>query len=237
MKHPWIVVALLFAFAPAVAQADTPIRTVVYRYSMDARGFYGAPSIAGGMVTENGAEGTTGGTGTVRVDVIKATPDGGLLVDVTQDIDRELKPLQTLRCAVYGRTQDVVCDQNLGATSSETVLLTYFGRYFYEPSRVDASGRWHTTPTIHDKGVQIDNNFTVTKTNGNQLTIAINRTEKGGGYEATTQGTLLYDAAMDVPDYIKVAASTQRSGEQGDMNVELKLTSDSMASQSGQSSH
>ncbi|MBV8636485.1 MAG: hypothetical protein JO322_00230 [Candidatus Eremiobacteraeota bacterium] len=237
MKRVFLVLAVLFALAPVAVHADTPLRTVVYRYSMDARGFFGAPSIQGGMVTENGGSGTTGGTGTVRVDVVKATPDDGLLVDVTQNIDRELHPLQTLRCAIYGRTEDVVCDQNIGATSTETVLLTYFGRYFYEPSRVDSSGHWHTSPVIHDKGVQIDNDFTVTKKDGDLLTMHIDRIEKGGGYVATTQGSLVYDTAYEVPDYIKVAASTQRSGEQGDMNVELKLLSDSMAPRSGQSSH
>ncbi len=243
MKRRYPVIAsllplLLLWICPLVARADGPLRTVVYHYSMDARGFFGAPSMHGyGIVTENGAAGTAGGTGTVRVDVINATPDGGLVVDVTQNVDRALHPLQTIRCAIYGRTQDVVCDQNIGPTSTETVLLTYFGRFFYEPSRVDSGGHWHTSPQIHDKNVLIDNDFTVTKTDGNVLSVKIARTEKGGGFVATTQGTMLYDSSLDVPEYIKVAVATQRSGEQGDMNVELKLQSDSMASASGQTSH
>jgi hypothetical protein len=238
MRAAASIFVLLLALSPLVVRADAPLRTLVFHYSMDARGFSGAPSMHGyGIVSENGAAGTAGGTGTVRVDVVKATPDGGLVVDVTQSVDRELHPLQTVRCAVYGRTEDVVCDQNVGATSTETVLLTYLGRFFYEPSRVGSSGRWHTSPQIHDKNVQIDNDFTVANTSGSLLTIRIDRTERGGGYVATTQGTLLYDAAMEVPQSIKVAVGTQRSGEQGDMNVELKLLTDSMASASGQTSH
>jgi hypothetical protein len=85
--------------------------------------------------------------------------------------------------------------------------------------------------------VTVDNDFSVSKTDGNQLTIKVARLEKGGGYVATTGGTLVYDTAYEVPDYLKVAVATQRSGEQGGMNVELKLLSDSMAAQSGQSSH
>ncbi len=238
MSRAYALLVLVLALAPLCARADAPLRTVVYRYTMDARGFFGAPSTSVyGAVSENGAAGTAGRTGTIRVDVVKATSDGGLVVDVTQNIDRELHPLQTLRCAIYGRTEDVVCDQNVGATSTETVLLSYFGRYFYEPSRVDAAGRWHTSPQIHDKGVQIDNDFTVTKTDASLLTIKIARTEKGGGYMATTEGSLVYDTALDVPDAVHVAVTTQRSGEQGDMNVQLQLVSDSMAAQSGQTSH
>lgn len=238
MKRGCTALVALLAFLPIVSRADTPLRTVVYHYSVDEHGFTGAPSMQGyGVVTENGSSGLTGSTGTIRVDVLKATDDGGLTVDVTQSIDRQMRPLQTIRCALYGRTQDVVCDQNLTATEVESVLLMYFGRFFYEPSRVDASGRWHTSPHFHDSQMAIDNDFTVAKMDGNVLTIRVGRIEKGGGYYSKTEGKLVYDIAMDVPDSIKLATSIQRSGDQGDMNVALQLISDSMAPVSGQTSH
>jgi hypothetical protein len=47
----------------------------------------------------------------------------------------------------------------------------------------------------------------------------------------------MYDAAQSVPKSIKLATTIQRSGDQGDMNAELNLASDSMAPASGQTSH
>ena len=238
MRAAASILILILALSPLVALADPPLRTVVYRYSVDEHGFTGAPNMHGyGVVTENGSSGLGGSTGTIRVDVISATSDGGLIVDVTQSIDRELRPLQTLRCAVYGRTEDVVCDQNLATTEAENILLMYLGRYFYEPVRVDAGGHWQTSPHFHDSQMTIANDFTVMKADGNAVTINVQRIEKGGGYYSKTQGTLLYDAALSVPDSIKLATTIQRSGDQGDMNAQLKLLSDSLASASGQTSH
>lgn len=238
MRAAASILILVLALSPLVALADKPVRTVVYRYSVDEHGFTGAPSASVyGAVSENGSSGLGGSTGTIRADVIRATDDGGLVVDVTQSIDRELRPLQTLRCAVYGRTEDVVCDQNIAPTEAENILLMYFGRYFYESSRVDAGGHWQTSPHFHDSQMTIVNDFAVSKADGNVLTLKVNRVEKGGGYYSKTQGTLVYDVGLSIPDSIKLATTIQRSGDQGDMNANLKLLSDSMAPASGQNSH
>ncbi len=234
----FVALTLAFGVMPVCARADAPLRTVVYHYSVDEHGFTGAPSASiYGAVSENGSSGLGGSTGTVRVDVMSATSDGGLVVDITQSIDRDLRPLQTLRCAVYGRTEDVVCDQNLATTEAENILLMYFGRYFYEASRVDAGGHWQTSPHFHDSQMAIVNDFTVSKADGNVLTIKVDRVEKGGGYYSKTQGTLVYDTARSVPDSIELATTIQRSGDQGDMDAKLKLLSDSMAPVGGQNSH
>lgn len=183
----------------------------------------------GGAVVENGSIGSNARTGTIHLDVIRATPDDGLVVDVTEQIDRRLKDLQTVRCALYGKTQDVVCDQNLGITPEETVLLQYVGRFFYDPSAVDTSGQWQTIPKYTAyKNMTVDNRYTVVKTDGNLITVKIDRTEEGS-YTSKTDGTLLYNAALDIPDAINIATTAQHASGQGDMNVELKLLTDSMA--------
>lgn len=242
MKAAYPLFALLLTLSPLVARADAPVRSVVYHFSYDSRGFSNNPSMGGGpfggAVQENGSMGSGSRTGTIRLDVIGATRDGGLVVDVTESIDRALHDLQTDRCAVYGKSQDVVCDQNLHETPEETVLLQYVGRFFYNPSNVDANGHWHTTPQVLIyKNMQIDNNYTVTKTDGNVLTVKIDRSEKGVGYRSQTAGTLLYDASLDIPDAIKIATNAQHDSGEGDMNVDLKLLTDSMAAKTSQATH
>ena len=61
------------------------------------------------------------------------------------------------------------------------------------------------------------------------ITIAVDREERNGGMRVSTTGTLVYDAAMDLPDSVKVAVARAGTGTQGDANVELRLVSDSMA--------
>jgi hypothetical protein len=203
----------------ATAQADAPIRTLVYQYSYDARGF--------------GGNGAAIGT----VEVAAATQDGGLVVDVTQTIDRTPRPLETIRCALYGITTDVVCDQNVPATREETVLLSYLGRQFYDASRLDPQSVWHTSPKVNFGTVSIQNTFRATKTEGSIVTIAVDREERNGDFRATTTGTVLYDTAMEAPTSVRVAIAGTRTRSQGDANVSLTLVSDSMGSAASPNPH
>jgi len=228
--------ALLVGLATALGLAD-PIRTLDYHFNLDSRGFgTSAGTGAHGVVNTFQSASTGARSGQLHVDVIQAAQDGGLVVDVTETIDRVLRPLQKVRCAVYGSTNDIICDQNLNPTSEEQALLTYLGRSFYDPANLDAKGHWHTTPRIHGVLV-VDNDFTVTGTDGDVLTIGIARRESGGGYLAITSGTVLYDGRMDIPTSIHLAVNAQRAGGQGDQNLDLKLLSDSMAQTSSTNSH
>jgi hypothetical protein len=115
MKIAWSVLALtaLVTGNPSAAQA-APIRTLAYHFAIDSRGF-GTSAGAGahGVVSTFQSASTVARSGRLSVDVIQATQDDGLVVDVTETIDRVLRPLQTVRCALYGATNDVICDQNL----------------------------------------------------------------------------------------------------------------------------
>jgi hypothetical protein len=234
MKVAWVS-TLCIAFLcvnVATADADAPIRTLVYQYSYDARGFSGESSAIGGIASDT-RRGTASRTGEITVAVEAATSDGGLVIDISQTIDRTPRPLETIRCAIYGVTTEVVCDQNVPTTREETVLLSYLGRQFYDPSRLDPQGVWHTSPKVNFGKVSIVNTFKATKTDGNIVTISIDREERNGDFRATTTGTVLYDSAMDVPTSVRVATAGARTNGQGDMNVSLTLISDSMAKAAG----
>ncbi|MGB6986028.1 MAG: hypothetical protein WBD74_08680 [Candidatus Aquilonibacter sp.] len=233
-----LLVVLWTSAAPLVVQAD-PLRTVVYHFSIDASGFGNLPASSGvELLYDNGVGAASGArTGKIEVTVVQATPDGGLVVDGGETIDRADKPLQTIRCALYGATTDVVCDLNVGATLEELMLLTYLGRQFLDTSRLDDKGHWHTTPHVKSGTMDIQSDFTVSKVDGQKITITVDREERNGGYRSTTTGNLLYDAAMDVPDSIRLeTAATQTRGE-ADVNLDCRLLSDSMAKTGSQNPH
>lgn len=231
----FIVLMAAVAAAPASAQQQ-PLRTVVYGFTYDSRGFNATPSMSDGKVADGQSAGSEGRTGRIKVDVIQAAADGGLVVDVTETVDRDVTPPQTIRCAAYGSTGDVICDQNADATDEERTLLTYVGRFFYDPSKVDAGGHWQSKPAIKS-GVDIVNHYTVTKTDGSLLTIAVDRKEDGLGYMASTTGTIVYDSAMEIPRSIHLDDSSINSGNQGDMDVRLTMLSDSMVAGTSQTPH
>jgi hypothetical protein len=222
-----LALAALAALVPAAATA-APIRTLVYHFSYDARNFGSAPAAGGGTVNENSGFGTSARAGKLTVEIMAATGDGGLVVDVTENVDRADRPMQKIRCAIYGKTVDAICDQGVGATDEQQTLLEYLGRFFYDPTLLDDKGHWHTTTMIKGATV-VDDDFTVEKTDGSLLTIKIDRKAVGNGVKESRSGTMLYNADLVVPMTIHQEMASQDSGDQGDQNVDLKLLSDSMA--------
>jgi len=228
--------ALLAALCTALpcAADDAPLRTVVYHYAIEGHGFGSSPGMgsvggASSTVFENSYSGSSSRTGTITVNVISATGDGGLVVDVKQEIDRQFKPLQTVRCALYGATTDVVCDQHLWISPETNALLVYFGRQFFEPTRLDDKGHWHVSPERINSGFKVDNDFTVLKADGKIVTIGVDREERAGGFRSTTTGSVVYDAGLDVPDSVDLQSEMAGSRSQGDVQIRLDLVSDSMA--------
>ena len=165
MKRTGVTLLLTIAMgiAPLVGQAD-PLRTAVYHFDMNYRGFGGSPGLSGhGTVYEGGSFSTTSRSGKITVAVQQATADGGLVIDLTEMIDRADKPLQTIRCGVYGATGDFVCSQDVPVTTEERVLLAYLGRQFFDPSRLDDRKHWHSEPKVKYGAMEIVNDDTVTK--------------------------------------------------------------------------
>lgn len=234
-----LIAAALFCIPSMVRADDAPLRTMVYHFAYDSRHFGGSPTASQyGAVSENGTADMAGRTGEIEVKVVKATPDGGMVADVTETISNSLEPAQTVRCAVYGASGDVICDQNFHASNEERVLLTYVGRFFYDPSKLDAEHHWRAAPSIMRGAVTVTSDYAVKKTDGDLLTIGVERKEEGLGYQATTTGTVVYDAKMELPESIHLSTSAVNSGNQGDANVDLTLKSDSMAAgATSQTSH
>jgi hypothetical protein len=62
------------------------------------------------------------------------------------------------------------------------------------------------------------------------------RKEKGGVQVGTT-GTLIYDASREAPTSLKVSSAANIGPKSSDMNIDLKLLTDSMPQSSSPNSH
>jgi len=226
----FLAMSVCTALASPSGNADA-LRTMVYHYSVNANGFGKVPGTAGvQLLYDNGVGSTSGArSGQITVTAVQATSEGGLVVDVAETVDRAAKPLQTIRCAIYGASTDVICDQNVGATIEEQMLLTFLGRQFLDASRLDAKGHWTAVPRVKSGALYLQNDFTVSNVDGKKATIQVDRQERNGGYRSSTSGTVVYDAGMDVPGSIKLKTRVTVSGGDADVNLDCELLSDSMA--------
>lgn len=228
----WVIAVA--ASLPLPAQS-APIRVLVYHFDVDAHGFGSSRSIANGGVMDYGTSSVTyGGTGTLTVNVQAATQDGGLVVDVIEHMDRVDRPFQTVRCAIYENPDQVICDQNLAkagyVTEELQMLLTYLGRGFYNSSRLDAKNHWQTKEDLNGGTGSIVCDYTVTKTDGDVLTISVNRDHHDGPYQKNTSGTLQYDPKMTDFSKAHFVSDVADSGATGGSTVSFDLISDSFAS-------
>jgi hypothetical protein len=218
---------------PALS-ADAPLREVTYHFSIDMHGFDSETDVATNGITSLGGMTMTGGrSGTLTVDVLAATKDGGLLVEVHENIDRAERPMQPVKCAVYENPDNVVCDQNLvqaGVVTEELdSLLAYFGRGFYDTARLDNNNHWQTVLPFNDGKASRTTDFTVSKADGNVLTIDVNRITREGSGDTMAKGTLIYDSGMTVPVSEHLVTNSNEGGELGGSIFDFKLLKDSFA--------
>jgi hypothetical protein len=229
----FLAVALLQA-ASGRACAD-PIRTLVYRYAITMNNMSGMTGMgSGGNLSYSEALDTDGSRGEMVVQVQAATKDGGLVVDVHEQIDNQPHPTQSIRCAVYSDPNDVICDQNLHASAAETALLSYLGRYFYDPTRLDAANHWRIFEPLNNGTASVTTDLTVksvtaTKNDGQLLDISLHRVLKDGPYLSDTTGSLTYDPKMDIPTAGHLVTDIQTGGSFGGSVINFHLLQDSFA--------
>ncbi len=226
------ILALLLAL-PVAAQS-APLRVVTYHFNIDEHGFMSSTSISTSGDTALGGMTMTGGrSGTITVNVLSATKDGGLVVEAHEQVDRADHPMQAVRCAVYENPDNVVCDQNLeqaGAVTEEIdSLLSYFGRGFYDTSRLDTNNHWQTVQPLNDGKASRTTDFTVTGADGNVVTMNVKRVTRTGNGVTTMAGTLIYDSGMTIPKSGHLVTDSNEGGELGGSLFDFKLLSDSFA--------
>jgi hypothetical protein len=148
--------------------------------------------------------------GTIAIDVVQPlAPDGSAAFQVTVSGFNGGKPFL---CAAYGESGDVVCNADQPLRPETLLLLRVTGPNFYSPSRLDAKKHWHIASSSGRFKETAD--FTVTKDDGSDLTIAMSRhgTQQQPPIDSTVEGTVVYDDTRQIPTAIHATLSLTLHG-------------------------
>ncbi len=241
-----VLLASLFVLAcgtlPAVAAGTSgadaqskPLRTLTYDLEMTVGNVreirVDAIGTAGSGITNTGA--ALESRGSISVDVIAATADGGLVVDVWENASNRSHAKVRVAIAKSGA---VVYDPKQGdnVTVEEYALLGWLGRGFYAAPADPPGTAWDTDATV--QGVTGKNHYRVVSVDGDVVKLDCKTEQRASGansFDMTRTGTLEYDMKMSAPrsaNYQEINHS-QRLGHYDTTNVSvsLKLTSDTFA--------
>ena len=103
------------------------------------------------------------------------------------------------QCIVWG-IGTVVCEPGKQVTSEERGLLRFLGRGFINRSSIDGRGHWNYGVSSKDQSENSD--YTLVRDKGDPLQVRFQRVTKAPGpmgFDATTNGTVLYSETLTVP--------------------------------------
>jgi hypothetical protein len=223
------------AAAPAADQAK-PLRTLVYTIVFSAEnrnveqtsgfnGGGGGTGTAGGMVSRVSQ---SGDSGTLTVNVVAATPDGGLVVDCAFAGTSTQQPV--LRVAIFpdGR---LAPPPNVTLSPAAAYLLPLLARGIVADRSISPGDSWTRTALAPAKGTTT---FRVTALADQDATLKIDATVSvpgPRGYDETDDGTAVYDTEKLAPvSYDLFATSRHIVAEQyitSNVRLTAKLVSDS----------
>ncbi len=230
-----VVCAALAAPLAATAQTSKPLRTLTYDLQM---------SVGVVRSVQRDAIGTAGSThgdfaggaeskGTITVEVIAATTDGGLVADVRENAATRSRPVVRVAItAAGGLTYDPKQAHNV--TDEEDTLLRWLARGFVGADDRSAGAAWNIDTSA--AGTRAAEHYRVVTADGSLLHLEYKAESKSsglGGGDMTRAGTLVYDAKLAVPESASYKDIVHRqqlgSFDTTEMSVQYKLTSDSLA--------
>jgi hypothetical protein len=171
--------------------------------------------------------------GSIGVDVVAATDDAGLVIDVSESAIERTRPKVRI---VVGPDGAVFFDpknaENL--TEEEITLVRWLARGFYGDHPTDPGTSW-TVDQSANGHVDVER-YRVVARDAHQITLDYALEEKVGGttgYAGTRGGSLVYDTAMIVPVKASFQSESRRqvgaTYETTRTSVTLTLKSDSFA--------
>jgi hypothetical protein len=218
--------------APSPSPAK-PLRHLEYAFTVDREGVsqYHYNGIGNGIQTGAGVGGgarSSGGKGTMYVDVLSIAADGALVVRIWELVENDARARAAYTCTVYGNTA-VLCPSVPAPSDAEWVLLSYLGRRFVEGAPWDAEHHWQRKVDSSDYTLVED--FTLSDSgNPNLALITEKRTmelHNGGFSTRTDEVRIMYDRSMEVPDSVHDETQSAGPGGSGHGSFDFQLTSDS----------
>lgn len=172
-------------------------------------------------------------TGTVTADVVAATGDGGLAVDVSEQDDQHVAAAP-VRVGVLGT--DLYVPAGVDLTDEERMVLHGLARGLVQPTTLTVGTRW--TEDVHSGSTSGRTTYTITSVDDAAKTLVASIAGTSGArgldaYAATTTGTMDYDVGRSVPTSLTMR--TTRVVDKGDKTyttdgtMTAKLVDDSFA--------
>jgi hypothetical protein len=187
------------------------------------------PQITGTGDKRSGARLAT--KGSITVEVVQATDDAGLVVDVAEDAGGGVRP--KVRIAIASDGALFYDPSNAALLSEEEMAVAHWlGRGFYGDRPTAVGTSWVVDQSAN--GHSDVERYEVIARDASHVTLGYaleQRTSTTSGYSGTRAGSLVYDTAMVVP--VRASFDTiarRRAGESYDTlrtSVTLTLTADS----------
>ncbi len=225
----------LTAQTPAPASPPgKPLRHLEYSFNVAVQGLQTSKvtgsngvqtlNVAGNLVAPEA------GSGTMLVDVLSVAPDGALVVRISELVQNETHPRPAYTCNVYGSTS-VFCPSTATPSAAEWLLLSYLGRQFIDAAPWDAQGHWQRKEQSAE--FNSEDNFTLVDAgDGKKVIVREIKTMQlqGGPFDTQTSDiTINYDRAMEVPTVIHADVATAGGNETNSASYVITLEKDSFA--------
>jgi hypothetical protein len=256
-RAPAFAFAALLGTAPLLASAaegPRPIRSLTYAVdlhvieSLDTPG--GAIAAQRAVVAVKGrassgpprsqvgsAEAHTSGgmsaQGSITIDVLEATDDAGLVVEIAENAPKRERPKVKVGVAADGALlYDPANYDKL--TEEELAVVRWLGRNFYGDHPKDVGTAWTVDQSTN--GHTDIERYRVLARDDARVTLDYaleERTSSVGGFAGTRAGSIVYDTAMILPVKVSFESVSRRQfGQSYDTlrtSIRLTLTADSFA--------
>jgi hypothetical protein len=190
----------------------------------------------GGGSAEEASGAALEARGTIAVEVIAATGDGGLVADVSESAPGRTRAKVRFAVSLDGtvaydpkRAEDV--------TEEETSLARWLARGFYADHPREAGAGW--TVDQSGNGLVTSEHYRVLSAADQRVTLTYALEQKSDGpasFAATRAGSLVYDTGFVVPIKVTYEGQTRRqlpeAFDETRTSVVLTLTADSFAKKS-----
>ncbi len=172
-------------------------------------------------------------SGSVVIDVVAATGDGGLVADVREI--GEGQRTAAVRCAV-ARDGSVTFDPRGSVNDEAQLALRYLARGFFAPSKLEPGGAWSIDR--HESGFRERMTYRIEALRDEvHVSIGFDGTRSVSGarfLESTEHGTIQYDRTLLVPLSIVVKTRTLETNgthrRSADEAIDVRLRSDGFTS-------
>lgn len=226
-------VVALTAQTPAPASLPgKPLRHLEYSFSVAVQGLQTSKvtgnngvqtvNVAGNLIAPEA------GSGTMSVEVLSVAPDGALVVRISEFVKNEARPRPAYSCNVYGNTS-VFCPSTATPSAAEWLLLSYLGRQFIDAAPWDAQGHWQRKE--ESAGFKTEDDFTLVDAgDGKKVIVREIKTMQlqNGPFDTQTSDiTVNYDRAMEVPAVIHADVATAGGNETNSASYIFTLEKDS----------